>query len=398
MRKWWIQKAEQDVLLKPFFAATSEREANLCFDRLWTDVLQKEAAKILSAKQLAAEDKEDLVADTGSRLAEHLHQRREQNNCALPDICAYTRAIATNLFVDFLRGQKREWRRLRQYAVAAIVEHAAFVHWNDKGLVGLKIWQQKLPGVSGAGQQFLAGNYADFAAKALHSQTPQEVAGNKWFTLHVLMERVLLWVEMPLPLNQLVYHLAGLLQIDASGPISIEERLEASGVELPDPREPIEEALTSMVSLNLLARFGRFVVEDNLNLCERGGVTLRHSAEELLDQLHILITELASGLGYAPSNRERFEYFVTEIWRELPLPTDDDIAAALEVKDTPTTRRRTLISNGRSTALTRKWPAWLRRNGLANDIEALGESKIVVSTPSDVRTAEKSRLADRASL
>src|SRR5438874_1594947 len=111
---WFFRKL--DPLLEPFFSSKikTEKLAINEFDRLWTNILCKEVEKLLTyhmPNSSEQEEREDIINETGQKLYEALRKHREAqlnekkdntDKTDLQDVKAYARAIARNLYVDYM--------------------------------------------------------------------------------------------------------------------------------------------------------------------------------------------------------------------------------------------------------------------------------------------------------
>jgi hypothetical protein len=348
---WMFPFRHLDPLLQFYFAAGTEKAADIEFDRLWRQTLQPTAEKLLRTCLQEEQDREDLLVLVGMNLATDLRARREQKRYSLSNACAHTRAIARRLFVDYVRDRKRVWRRLKQRVLTALQTHSELDVWEtEEGVVaGLRARNRASDRTSQA-QEFLEGDYETFRERQLRNQSPAEIAGKDQVFLPELILAVFTWIKIPLHVNILTFHLAQLLCLEDITLVPLEDTER-------DSDERIEALLDRLEREGLLREFGQFVIHGRISRCERGAVSLNQERSFILNSLQIPLTAFATCLNFSPASPELFHRFLQVVWRQLPL-TDAEIAAALEIEASTATARVQKVANCRMTALHRKWRDW----------------------------------------
>ena len=365
---WFSPKHNCDPLLHSYFAAKTAKEAEYSFNLLWTNELCKEAESVLQQRMPGEEEgekREELVNETGLKLYKELEGQREAQAAwkttsgqkRVANARAYTRQIARNLFVDYMRVSRPAWRHLNQHVFVALGTHPDLKLWEIKAphavkMACLRVWSQPTHASTANAQKFFEGDYADFRAKQLDNQNPSEIVGANEAGLPILIWYVLAWINTPILTNTLMFHLAQLLELTETRFDSLEEWHERGAQTQDHGQDTIADLLKQMAGGEKLRQMGNFMCETDrkgaLTRCEKGAVLLNLDQKDILDKLQISPSRLAQALDFPSSPPARFQFFREEIWRKLPL-ADADIKKVLVAEQT--------VSNCRMTA-RRKLEKW----------------------------------------
>jgi DNA-directed RNA polymerase specialized sigma24 family protein len=347
-----------DPALAVILAASDERDANDRFGDLWNHSLKAALGRTLAGKVLRTDEREDLLSDTMIDLLEILRARREARNSAAPPIAnftAFARRIALRRFYDHCRSHRPRWRRLKQ-AVLNTLRRPEYAVVKDQNL-SYCFLRASGPGGRAPVESDAERDYREFRRDYLASREAREVAGEDLSRLHELVSAFLRWIKTPIAVDALVQEMAILLEIEDLSSQPLDEP------EFPEPPDhDRESAHEKVIRQEALKRFGRFLIEGEMTLVERGAVSLNLERDFINDELEVFLTELAGTLGFPAEDPPRFSAFLRKIWNRLAL-TDDGIAQALEIGPSERTSARTKVAGGRKTALTRKYPAWLKQKG-----------------------------------
>ena len=348
--------------------AREEAEARRRFEALWSKDWLPKVRAFLRSKGVQGEDLEDLLQETGLRLWQALCKPNLPGS-SIGNMPAYARRVAFSALAEYLATKlKREpnKRDLLHRVLAVLNSGEVFAVWGQRGekWCGLARWGLTQTPASARLEEFQAGRYDPFVRARLGNRTAREFVGADFARLPVLIVHLFTWLEMPLPVHELVLHLAHLLNVADMR----HESLDAHRG--PEPSAASHrDLLADPFTREYLKQYGVFLCQADLSRCERGSTTLVLTKDSLVVWLQIPMTVLAEMLGYSPHVAERFQMFRQTIWRRLPRTegdtplTDQQIADLLEIAPTSKTPARQLVANCRSVTRNRKWPLWLKSLG-----------------------------------
>jgi hypothetical protein len=361
-------KTSDTPLWQSVLGVKTEAEAQRRFESLWSREWLPRVRAFLRSKGVKDDDLEDMVQETGLRLWQVLRNPRPQGS-AIVKMQAYAKKVAFSVLAESL-GRKLQQQPNKRKLLLAVLDALnagdVFALWEQRGekWCGLASWDGIAMHTSARMERFLAGEYEDFLRQRLGNRAPQEFVGADLARLPVLMAHLFAWIAMPLPVNELVLHLAQMLSVADIRFESLDQDQGQEAVSAPD-----KALFADPFTREYLKQFGVFLCQADLTRCERGATTLALTQEALVVWLQIPMTALAEALGHSPQIPERFQVFRLTIWRRLPKTegevslTDQEIADLLEIAPTARTPARQIVANCRSTARNRKWPAWLKSLG-----------------------------------
>ncbi len=362
------EQNDDTPLWKFALGVKEETEAQRRFETLWSKELLPKVRGFLRGKGVKDDDLEDLLQDTSLRMWQALCKPRSAEG-AIGNMQAYAKRVAFSVLAEYLnRNFKRQPnKRKLLYAVwDALNAKEIFAFWEQRGekWCGLASWVGQEAQTSARMDDFQAGKYEAFLRHRLGNRAAQEFAGEDFARLPVLMAHLFAWIAMPLPVSELVLHLAQMLNVADMRFESLDgERGQETVAAF--SRELFADPFTR----EYLRQFGVFLCNADLTRCERGATTMVLTRDILVVWLQIPMTALADALGYSPHVAERFQVFRVTIWQRLPKTeeeaalTDQEIAELLEIAATPKTPARQMVANCRSVTRNRKWPAWLKSIG-----------------------------------
>jgi hypothetical protein len=365
------EKNSDTPLWQSALGAKEETEAQRRFESLWAKGLCPKVRAFLRSKGVKDDDLEDLLQDTSLRLWQALCKPCPPGS-TIGNMPAYAKRVAFSVLAEYLGRKLKQQpnkRKLLHAVWDALNAGEIFACWEQRHekWCGLASWSGKASRTSARMDDFQAGKYEDFLRIRLGNRAAREFVGEDFSRLPILMAHLLVWIEMPLPVNELVLHLAQMLAVADMRFESFESLEEERG------REPFstddKELFADPFTREYLKQFGFFLCKADLTRCERGATALALTRECVVVWLQIPMTALAEALGYAPQIPERFQVFRLTIWRQIPrteeeaLLTDQAIADLLEIAPTSKTSARQMVANCRSTTRNRKWPLWLKSFG-----------------------------------
>jgi hypothetical protein len=348
--------------------ARDETEARKRFESLWAREWLPKVRAFLRSKGVKDDDLEDLLQETGVRLWQALCKPNPQG-IPIGNMQAYARRVAFSALAEYLATKlKREpnKRDLLHRVLTVLNSGDVFAVWGQRGekWCGLAGWGIRTAPTSARMEDFQAGRYDHFVRGRLGNRTPQEFVGADLSRLPVLIVHLFTWIDMPLPVHELVLHLAHLLNVADMR----YESWDAQRIQEPSAASH-RELLADPFTREYLKQYGVFLCHADLSRCERGATTLVLTQDSLVVWLQIPMTVLAEMLGYSPQIAERFQMFRQTVWRRLPRTegdtplTDQQVADLLEIAPTSKTPARQLVANCRSITRNRKWPLWLKGLG-----------------------------------
>lgn len=362
------EKATENPLWESALKVKEESEAQRRFEALWAKECLPKVRGFLRSRGFRDDDLEDLQQETSLRVWQALC-RPSASGDGIDNIPAYAKRVAFSVTAEHLSGRLRRQpkkRELLHRVLEALSNDRVFAVWRERGekWCGLVRWRGEPTSNSTRLDEFQAGQYEAFVRGSLGNRTAQEFVGKEMERLPLLLAHLFTWIEMPLPVNDLVLHLMQLLNL-------VDMRFES----LDDTRGQEPAAMTDAQLLadpftrEYLRQYGVFLCKSDLTRCERGSTALVLTRDSLVAWLQISITALAETLGYAPGVPEQFQTFRRTIWQRLPRMdgepplTDQEIADLLEIAATPKTSARQMVVNCRSVTRNRKWPLWLKKLG-----------------------------------
>ncbi|MCW3055334.1 MAG: hypothetical protein JWN14_4504 [Chthonomonadales bacterium] len=355
-------------LWKSVLKARDEAEAQRRFEVQWSKEWLPKVRAFLRAKGFQDEELEDLQQETALRLWQALC-RPSASGMHIGNMQAYAKRVAFSVLAEHLSTKLKRQpnkRDLLHRALDALNSGDLFAVWGQHGekWCGLADRREPTARTSARLEDFQAGRYEEFVRGRLGNRAAQELVGTDMSRLPVLLVHLFTWIEIPIPVNELILHLTQLLNV-------ADVRFES--LDDPREREPVatsdKDLLADPFTREYLKQYGVFLCSADLTRCERGSTALVLTRDSLVAWLQISMTTLAEALGYSPHIPERFQVFRMTIWRRLPRRegetplTDQQVAELLEIAPTQKTSSRQMVVNCRSITRNRKWPLWLKNLG-----------------------------------